>query len=300
MKVLNTINKYNVYTLLYFSLLWLDLRSIEQLSHVLDEIVVQPQILHFLVQLPQFFLRCQQSLHSLLQSIILNNQVSDVLLLSCQNALQMFDVLFSACQLLLKILFHAHLVVSHHYPQFALLVLDGSTRFQLQSFDVSFFQSQLTCQWSVLSGQMFDLFLQFDVLILDFFVFVIQLFYQLLLLLILWFGVAFDFFLSPFHFIFELSLQTHNTIFWYLDQLSQLLLFVSQLQQFVFVQLFHFLHGLQQICDFFIFGITQRMELLLLLLEKCLRFVFLIGLSDQSLRGQFHLSGQTRHLLFVF
>lgn len=64
-----------------FSMLGSHLGSIEQLGHVFDQIVVQSQILHFLVQLPQSVLRCQKGFHSLLKSIVLHDQIPYVLLL---------------------------------------------------------------------------------------------------------------------------------------------------------------------------------------------------------------------------
>ena len=202
------------------------LRSVEQLCHVLDEVVVQAEVLHLLLQVAQFLLRGQQRLHPFLESVVLHDQIADVLLLACQHRLQVRHVLLSTLQFLLEIFLQAHFVVAHQRFYFGSLVLDGRTRLQLQSLDEALLQSQLSRDAPVFPNQVLHLFLQFDVLILDFLVLVVQLFQQFLFLLdfrlLLLF--TFDFLFPSFQFFLELSLQLYYAIISCLHSLPQLLL----------------------------------------------------------------------------
>lgn len=120
------------------------MRSVEQLRHILDQVVVQAQVLHLLLQVPQLLLRVQQGVHPGFESVVLDDQVADVLLLACQDCLQVLDVLLPAGQFVLEVLLHADFVVAHHNAHLALLVLDGCAGLQLQGLDVALLQPQFS------------------------------------------------------------------------------------------------------------------------------------------------------------
>lgn len=65
------------------------------------------------------------------------------------------------------------------------------------------------------------------------------------------------------------------------------------------MELLHLPHVVHQIRDLPIFGVGERMELLLLLFEEHLRFVLLLGFAYKSHRCELHLGTNTGHMLLV-
>lgn len=146
---------------------------------------------------------------------------------------------------------------------------------------------------------MLHLLLELDVLVFDLLVLVVQLLHKLLFLLILGSLLIPDLLFLELEFVFELAFVAVDPILDHLHLFPKFLLLPPQHCDFSLVELLHAMHRVQQIGDLLVLGVAERVELLLLLVEEQLRLLFLVCLSDQSLRSQLHLGGETGDLLLV-
>lgn len=164
----------------------------------------------------------QHCFEAFFESVVLDDQIADVLLFACENGLQVLNVLLAADQFLLEVLLQTHFVVTHHQPEFALLVLDGSTGLELESLDEAFLEAKLASETPVLAKQVLNLLLQFDVFVFDLLVLVEQFFDELLIFVFFRLVLMLDSFFDPLCLLLELLLQSNDFVFFSLQSVSKL------------------------------------------------------------------------------